>query len=92
MENNVLIFGHKSPDTDTIMSSMIMENLEKKLGNVNAKAVRLGEVNKETKFILDYLGMDAPELVSEIPDNQEVILVDHNDPVQSVDNIGNAKV
>ena len=36
--------------------------------------------------------MDAPELVSEIPDNQEVILVDHNDPVQSVDNIGNAKV
>ncbi len=69
-----------------------MENLEKKLGNVNAKAVRLGEVNKETKFILDYLGMDAPELVSEIPDNQEVILVDHNDPVQSVDNIGNAKV
>ena len=40
MENNVLIFGHKSPDTDTIMSSMIMENLEKKLGNVNAKAVR----------------------------------------------------
>ena len=87
MENNVLI-GHKSPDTDTIMSSMIMENLEKKLGNVNAKAVRLGEVNKETKFILDYLGMDAPELVSEIPDNQEVILVDHNDPVQS----GNAKV
>ena len=31
MENNVLIFGHKSPDTDTIMSSMIMENLEKKL-------------------------------------------------------------
>ena len=50
MENNVLIFGHKSPDTDTIMSSMIMENLEKKLGNVNAKAVRLGEVNKETLF------------------------------------------
>ena len=92
MENKVLIFGHKSPDTDSIMSSLVMENLEKKLGNVNAKAVRLGEVNKETKFVLDYLGMEAPELISEVPDNQEVILVDHNDPSQSADNIGNAKV
>ena len=92
MENKVLIFGHKSPDTDSIMSSLVMENLEKKLGNVNAKAVRLGEVNKETKFVLDYLGMEAPELISEVPDNQEVILVDHNDAVQSADNIGNAKV
>ena len=92
MENKVLIFGHKSPDTDSIMSSLVMENLEKKLGNVNAKAVRIGEVNKETKFVLDYLGMEAPELISEVPDNQEVILVDHNDAVQSADNIGNAKV
>ena len=31
MENKVLIFGHKSPDTDTITSSIVMENLEKKI-------------------------------------------------------------
>ncbi len=92
MENKVLIFGHKSPDTDTITSSIVMENLEKKLGNVNAKAVRLGDVNKETKFVLDYLGIEAPELISRVEDNQEVILVDHNDANQSADNIGNAKV
>ena len=92
MENKVLIFGHKSPDTDTITSSIVMENLEKKLGNVNAKAVRLGDVNKETKFVLDYLGIEAPELISGVEDNQEVILVDHNDANQSADNIGNAKV
>lgn len=92
MTKETLIFGHKNPDTDSITSALVMENLEKKLGNVNAKAVRLGEVNKETKFVLDYLGMEAPELISEVPDNQEVILVDHNDAVQSADNIGNAKV
>ena len=92
MENKVLIFGHKSPDTDTITSSIVMENLEKKLGNSYAKAVRLGDVNKETKFVLDYLGVEAPELISGLSDNQEVILVDHNDASQSADNIENAKV
>lgn len=92
MENKVLVFGHKNPDTDSITSSMVMANLERKLGNVNAEAVRLGDVNKETKFVLDYLGIQAPELISDVENNQEVILVDHNDACQSADNIGNAKV
>ena len=35
MENKVLIFGHKNPDTDSITSSLVMENLERKLGNEN---------------------------------------------------------
>ena len=43
--NETLVFGHKNPDTDAIMSSMVMANLENKLGN-NAKAVRLGNINK----------------------------------------------
>ena len=89
--NKLYVFGHTKPDTDSIASAIVFAKLQKALG-IDAVAYKLGEVNKETKFILDYLGMDAPELVSEIPDNQEVILVDHNDPVQSVDNIGNAKV
>ena len=29
MNKNVLIFGHKNPDTDSITSAMVMENLEK---------------------------------------------------------------
>ena len=63
MENQVLIFGHKNPDTDSIMSSMVMENLEKKLGNSNVKAVRTGDVNKETKYVINFLGIEAPELI-----------------------------
>lgn len=92
MENQVLIFGHKNPDTDSIMSSMVMENLEKKLGNSNVKAVRTGDVNKETKYVLNFLGIEAPELISGVENNQNVILVDHNEATQSADNIGNAKV
>ena len=41
MEKEVLIFGHKNPDTDSICSSIIMEDLEKKLGNQYGIAVRL---------------------------------------------------
>ena len=92
MENEVLIFGHKSPDTDSITSSIVMENLERKLGNENAKAVRLGNVNKETKYVLDYLGINEPEYIENIADGQNVILVDHNELTQSVDNLQNAKI
>ena len=45
------IFGHKSPDSDSITSSIVMTNLEKELGNSEAKAYRLGNINKETEFI-----------------------------------------
>ena len=92
MENKVLIFGHRSPDTDSITSAIVMENLERKLGNENAKAVRTGEVNKETKYVIDFLGMQEPELIDSVNDGQEVILVDHNEATQSIGNIENAKI
>ena len=50
MENQILIFGHKNPDTDTICSSMVREILDKKNGWNHTKAVRLGKINKETRI------------------------------------------
>ena len=58
----------------------------------NTKAVRLGNINKETKYVLDYLGIKAPELIERIEDGQSVILVDHNEFAQSIDNIENANI
>lgn len=86
------VFGHKSPDSDSITSSLVMTNLEHELGNNNAKACRLGSINKETAFILDYLGMDAPEYLEDVEDGANVILVDHNSPAESVGNLENAKI
>ena len=87
----MLIFGHKSPDTDTICSAIVMENLQKKLGK-EVEAVRLGNLNKETEYVLNYLGVNAPRMLEKVEDGQEVILVDHNEFSQSVDNIENAKI
>ena len=87
----VLIFGHKNPDTDTITSSLVLANLEKKLGN-DVEACRLGKINKETEYVLNYLGIEAPRLIEDVEDGQEVMLVDHASNKESVDNLDNAKI
>ena len=86
-----LIFGHKNPDTDTICSSLVMEKFEKNNG-CDVEAVRLGKINKETKYVLDYLGIEAQRMIDEVEDGTEVILVDHNEFSQSVNNIENARI
>ena len=92
MENEILIFGHKNPDTDTICSAIVKEILNKKNGCKNSKAVRLGNVNKETQYVLNYLGLEAPELIEKVEEGQEVLLVDHNEFNQSVEGIEKAKI
>lgn len=86
------IFGHKSPDTDTITSSLVMCELEKQLGNENAVACRLGNINKETEFVLNYLDIEAPKLIESLEEGSNVILVDHNSPSESIDNLENMNI
>ena len=86
-----LIFGHKNPDTDSICSSLVMEDLQTKLGK-EAKAVRLGDISKETQYVLNYFGITAPEKIESIEEGQKVILVDHNEFNQSADGIEKAKI
>ena len=88
----ICIFGHKNPDTDTVLSALILEGIEKTMGVHNAKAYRLGEINKETKYALDYFGAKEPELLEEVEEGQEVMLVDHNEFAQSVKGIEKAKI
>lgn len=88
----VKIFGHKNPDTDTILSSLILEGLEKTLGEYNVKAYRLGNINKETKYALDYFGVKEPDLLEEIEEGTSVMMVDHNEFSQSVKGIEKARI
>ena len=90
--DKILIFGHKSPDTDSICSSLVMADLQKKLGKEDVIACRLGEINEETKYALKHIGVDEPKYIEEIEQGQPVILVDHNEFSQSVKGIENAKI
>ncbi|MGA9225711.1 MAG: manganese-dependent inorganic pyrophosphatase [Mesobacillus sp.] len=88
----VLVFGHKNPDTDTICSAIAYANLKQKLG-VDAEAVRLGQVNGETQYALDYFKSEAPRLIGQVSDEvNSVILVDHNERQQSADDIDKVKI
>lgn len=87
----LIVFGHKSPDTDTIASSIAMAFLQTKLGK-QAVPCRLGSINKETEYALNHFNIGAPELIDGVTENDNVILVDHNEPEQSADGIANAKV
>lgn len=87
-----LIFGHKNPDTDTICSALAYAYLKEKLG-YSVEAVRLGEVNKETQFALDYFEVQAPRFIEKVGDeSEEVILVDHNEFQQSVIDIDKVRI
>ncbi len=85
------IFGHKSPDTDTICSALALAHFKTELG-VDVKAVRLGEVNKETLYALQYFDVEAPTLIEKVANDTPVILVDHNEFQQSVANIEHAQI
>lgn len=88
---NILIFGHKNPDTDTICSSIVYNNL-KKIQGMDSEAVRLGEINDETKYALEYFNVSLPRLVEEVEEGQDVILVDHNEFQQSANGIEKAVI
>ena len=87
----VLITGHKNPDTDSICSSIVMEKIAKHFG-VNAEAVRLGNLNKETEYVFKYLNKEPQRMIEKVDEGQKLILVDHNEAGQSVDNRENAEI
>ena len=90
--SKTLVFGHKNPDTDTITSAIVYAYLKQQLG-ADVEAVRLGEVNNETKFALDKFGFEAPRLIANVKDEAEkVILVDHNEFQQSADGIEEVQI
>ena len=61
----ILVFGHKNPDTDSICSSIAMANLRKNQ-KLNVIPCRLGELNKETTFVLKKIGLEAPKLLKTV--------------------------
>lgn len=62
MKDTVYISGHKNPDTDSIISAICYADLKNRQGYVDAIPVRLGNLNPETKFVLDYFNVEVPAL------------------------------
>ena len=82
MEGPIIITGHKNPDSDSICSSIAYAELKRKLG-IKAISGRLGEMNKETKFILDYFGVEPPEMIYTVKTQVSDLLIDPVIPVSN---------
>ncbi|WP_288658326.1 manganese-dependent inorganic pyrophosphatase [uncultured Limosilactobacillus sp.] len=87
-----LVFGHQKPDTDAITAAMAFSYFQNQLG-YETETVALGEPNDETKFALNKFGMQAPRVVKTVANEvDKVMLVDHNEPQQSVSDIDKVTV
>ncbi|ANU26473.1 manganese-dependent inorganic pyrophosphatase [Planococcus versutus] len=90
--SNVLVLGHKNPDTDSICSAISYAYLKNEMGMV-AEPIRLGEVNNETLFALETFKFEQPRLVTHVAKEvTQVILVDHNERQQSAEDLDEVQV
>ena len=60
-----LVFGHQKPDTDTVTSAIVLSYLRNKLGG-NTEPRVLGDINNETKFVLDYFNFEIPKFLNDV--------------------------
>lgn len=66
MKDTVFVTGHKNPDSDSICAALAYAEFKNKTGTVDAIPVRLGEVNRETSFILNHFDVEPPMLIETV--------------------------
>jgi len=64
-ENHILIFGHKNPDSDSVMSAIALSHLKNETG-FYTKPVITDPVNRETEFALNYFDIEVPEKIENV--------------------------
>ncbi|MGF1723710.1 manganese-dependent inorganic pyrophosphatase [Photobacterium nomapromontoriensis] len=86
----IQVVGHKNPDSDSICSALVGAELLKARG-LEAKAVRQGELNRETQHILAQAGVEQPEMCTGVA-GEKIWLVDYSDLAQGPDDIADAEI
>lgn len=66
MDNEIYVIGHINPDTDSICSAIAYARLKQILTGGEYKAKRAGQINSETRFVLDRFKIPAPSYLSDI--------------------------
>jgi len=87
-----LVFGHKSPDTDSTGSPLIWAWYLTEVQGTPAKAVLLGEPNTEAAFMLKHWGLTKPEIIADVTAGDSVVIVDTNNPAELPASVNEAKI
>ena len=87
-----LVFGHKSPDTDSTGSPLIWAWYLNDVRGEPAEARLLGDPNTEAKFVAQRWGFELPTIMDDIADGTPCVIVDTNNPEELPANLGNAAI
>lgn len=87
----VYVVGHRRPDTDSICAAIGYAALRQALGDPHVRAARAGELNPESRWVLERFGLPEPELLT-CARGLRLILVDHNEVAQALDDIEQAEI
>ncbi len=88
----IKIFGHKSPDTDATGSAIIGAWYYSEILKKPATPYVLGELNPETKFVLDYWKVEAPEIIESVGKGDQVVIVDTNNAEELPDGLAQSEI
>lgn len=81
MRNVIYVTGHKNPDSDSICAAYGYAEFKNKTGDIPAIPVRLGNINQETQYILDYFGVEPLEYLKTVKLKVEDLKFDNISPI-----------
>ena len=87
-----LVFGHKSPDTDSTGSPIIWAWYLNEIMGEAAEAVLLGEPNTEAAFLLARWDLPKPRIIADVAPGPKVVIVDTNNPAELPEGINAADI
>jgi manganese-dependent inorganic pyrophosphatase len=88
----IKVFGHQSPDTDCTGSAIVWAWYLSHHTGVEATPYVLGELNKETEFVLSKWNVESPALLESVSAEDSVVIVDTNNPQELFSNINETDI
>ena len=64
--SEILVIGHRNPDTDAICSAIGYAEFKRRTGLSEAEAARCGDTNDRIDFVLKTFGVPAPKFVADV--------------------------
>ncbi len=87
-----LVFGHKSPDTDSTGSPILWSWYLNEVKGEQAQPVLLGEPNTEAAFMLECWDLPKPQIIEDVAEDAPVVIVDTNNPAELPASINSADI
>jgi manganese-dependent inorganic pyrophosphatase len=87
-----LVFGHKSPDTDSTGSPILWSWYLNEVKGEQAEPVLLGEPNTEAAFMLQRWDLPKPRIIDDVEADVPVVIVDTNNPAELPASVNSADI